>query len=132
MTRHVGSRLDSRCRCRRPPLDDDRPAEMSSAGDAASASAALGGTKTRGRIVRCERRRWGRGARAFVVRSFTLSFATRRVVRDANASTRTRVDGRARESDVRANRTRERRRGDIVEIAREATVSVEAARERRD
>jgi len=102
-------RLSDRCRCRRPSLDDDRPGEMSTAGDAPTASAALGGTPTRGRIVRCERSRWGRGARAhIVVRSCTLSFATRRVVRDANASTRTRVDGRARESDVRANRTRAR------------------------
>jgi len=103
----------------------DRPAEMSTAGDAPSASAALGGTATRGRVVRCERRRRERGARARS--SFIDSF-----FRHASFfSRRERVDEDAR-GRARARIGRERGAGNIVEIAREATVAVEAVRERRD
>jgi len=65
-----------------------------------------------------------RRARAhIVVRSCALSFAARRVVRDANASTRKRVDGRAREggresessaSAVKGGHRRDRAGGDGV------------------
>lgn len=117
MTIHDSScRRSSLGRCRRPAHDDGPPAEMSTAGDAPSAAAALGGTATRGRVVRCERRRRGaRRARAFFGRLFFHSRATRRFFRDANASTRTRANGRARESDAReakgtSSRSRGRRR----------------------